>query len=219
MTGEVAESMATPRASDLAYERLRELILTLKLPPGAVLNEQALADEIGLGRMPVREAIARLAADRFLTVHPRRSTVVSSFALEDVLDMFDAREAIECGVAHMAARRASDADLQTLRELVISTDRARDGTDHEAFLREDHRIHAFLIHMVRNQLLQDAADRLLLHNLRFWRSYWSSRPAANASMVPHKALLAALESRDAEAAEAAMREHIAASRQLLQSSF
>lgn len=212
-------AIARPRASDIAYEQLREMILDLRLPPGAVVNEQDLAAELELGRMPVREAIARLASDRFVVVHPRQSTLVTAFGLDDILDMFDAREAIECGVAHIAARRASGTDLAALRRLVEGADRAREGTDHEAFLRDDHEIHAFLVHMVRNQLLQDAADRLLMHNLRFWRSYWASRPAQHATMITHADLLAALEDHNAEQAEKAMREHIAASRQLLQSSF
>jgi DNA-binding GntR family transcriptional regulator len=212
-------AIARPRASDIAYEQLRAMILDLRLPPGAVVNEQDLAAELELGRMPVREAIARLASDRFVVVHPRRSTLVTAFGLDDILDMFDAREAIECGVAHIAARRASATDLAALRRLVEGADRAREGTDHEAFLRDDHEIHAFLVHMVRNQLLQDAAGRLLMHNLRFWRSYWASRPAQHATMITHAGLLAALEDHDAEQAEKAMREHIAASRQLLQSSF
>jgi DNA-binding GntR family transcriptional regulator len=77
----------------------------------------------------------------------------------------------------------------------------------------------FLAHMLRNPQLQDAADRLLLHNLRFWRSYWSSRPAQDAAMLSHADLLTALEARDPEAAEQAMRAHIAASLRLLTSSF
>jgi DNA-binding GntR family transcriptional regulator len=211
--------MARPRASDIAYEQLREMILDLRLPPGGVVNEQELAAKLELGRMPVREAIARLTSDRFITVHPRRSTMVTAISLDDTLDIFDAREAIECGVAHIAARRALPGDLAALRGLVQAADRARADTDPEAYLRDDHEIHAFLVHMVRNPLLQDAADRLLLHNLRFWRSYWASRPAGHATMIPHADLLAALEQHQPEQAERAMREHIAASRRLLQSSF
>lgn len=211
--------MARPRASDIAYEQLREMIIDLRLPPGSVVNEQELATELALGRMPVREAIARLASDRFITVHPRRSTLVTAISLDDTLDMFDAREAIECGVAHIAARRALPSDLGALRRLVEAADRAREDTDPEAYLRDDHEIHAFLVHMVRNSLLQDAADRLLLHNLRFWRSYWASRPARKPTMISHAQLLAALEGHDSERAEQAVREHIAASRRLLQSSF
>jgi DNA-binding GntR family transcriptional regulator len=129
--------------------------------------------------------------------------------------MFDAREAIECGVAHIAARRATADDLATLEDLIAAADRAREGTDHEAFLRDDHAVHVFLVHLVRNQLLQDAADRLLLHNLRFWRSYWATRPARMTTMISHDELLAALKAGDAEGAEAAMREHLGRSRQLL----
>jgi DNA-binding GntR family transcriptional regulator len=211
--------MARPRASDIAYEQLREMILDLRLPPGSVVNEQELAAKLELGRMPIREAIARLASDRFITVHPRRSTLVTAISLDDTLDIFDAREAIECGVAHIAARRALPSDLAALRLLVEAADRARADTDPEAYLRDDHEIHTFLVQMVRNPLLQDAAGRLLLHNLRFWRSYWASRPARHASMISHAELLAALEAHNPEQAEQAMREHIAASRQVLQSSF
>ncbi|HEX3679990.1 MAG TPA: GntR family transcriptional regulator, partial [Galbitalea sp.] len=207
-----------PRASDLAYEELRERILDLRLPPGSLVNELALASDLGMGRMPVREAVARLAIDRFITVLPRRGTVVTQVGLEDVLDIFDAREAIECGAVHIVASRATDEDLATLRRLIEAADRARDGTDHEAFLRDDHAIHSFLVHMVRNSLLQDAADRLLLHNLRFWRTYWASRPAQHATMISHGSLLAALEAGDPEQAEKAMREHLVASRQLLRAS-
>jgi DNA-binding GntR family transcriptional regulator len=219
MTGEAVVAIAQPRASDIAYRQLREMILDLRLAPGTVINEQELAAGLRMGRMPVREAIARLASDRFVVVHPRRSTLVTAFSLDDILDMFDAREAIECGVAHIAARRASAGDLTALRRLVEGAERAREGTDHEAFLRDDYEIHAFLVRMVRNQLLQDAADRLLLHNLRFWRSYWASRPAQHATMITHADLLAALDDHNPEQAEKAMREHIAASRQLLQASF
>jgi len=212
---EEARVLPAQRASDTAYEELRSRILDLRLAPGTVVFEQALAAELGLGRMPVREAIARLAVDRFVTVQPRRGTIVTAPSLEDVADMFDAREAIECGVAHIAARRASAEDLATLADLITAADQARHGTDHEAFLRDDHAVHTFLVHLVHNPLLQDAADRLLLHNLRFWRSYWSTRPARMTTMISHADLLAALQAGDAEGAEAAMREHIARSRQLL----
>jgi DNA-binding GntR family transcriptional regulator len=217
----VAAAVGVPvrRASDQAYDTLLEMILDLRIPPGTVLNEQQIATQIGLGRMPVREAVARLAQDRFITVMPRRGTVVTALTLDDVLDMFEAREAIECGVAYIAARRASDDDLATLRRLISAAELAREAAVPESYLRDDHEIHAFLVHMIRNSLLQDAADRLLQHNLRFWRSYWATHPPQHSSMLSHSGLLAALEARDPEAAEAAMREHIVASRQLLQAVF
>jgi DNA-binding GntR family transcriptional regulator len=142
-----------------------------------------------------------------------------TFGVDEVLDLFEAREAVECGLAYIAARRANAEDLAELRRLVLAAEQAREGSDHMAFLRDDHEIHSLLVHMVPNPLLQDAAERLLLHSLRFWRSYWSSRPAQYATMISHADLLTALEAGDTDAAESAMRQHISASLKLLSSSF
>lgn len=211
--------MAPKRDSDVAYLQLLDRIVTLELPPGTFLNESSLASDLGLGRMPVREALARLAGDRFITIVPRRGTVVTPLTLDDVLDMFEAREAIQCGIAHIAATRATSGDLRTLKNLVGAADEARRTADHERFLLQDHEVHKFLVHMIRNPLLQDVGNRLLLHSLRFWRSYWANRPARPDAMLTHDALIAALESRDADQAEKAMREHLHGSRQLMRDLF
>lgn len=210
---------APTRASDVAYHELRDRIVDLRLPPGHPVNEIAVAAELGLSRMPVHEAVGRLAVERFITVLPRRGSVVTALELPDVLDLFSAREALECGIAHLAARRATDADLARLRELVETADGARDPSDHLQFLIEDYEVHAFLVAIVRSPLLWDLAERLLLHNLRFWRSYWSTQPVHQTALISHHEMLLALESRDPDAAEEAMRAHIAGSRQLLQASF
>ena len=207
------------RASEIAYNELLGRIVDLRLPPGSVINEKAMGVELGIGRMPVREAIARLATGRFLTVLPRRGAVVSPIGLTDVLDMFEAREAIECGVVYIVAERATSAELATLRDLVARADIARTGIDHETYLRADHAVHAYLVHMVHNGLLQDAADRLLLHNLRFWHLYWSTRPPQPSTMMSHSRLVEALESHDPEDAARAMRGHLQESRALVQEAF
>lgn len=206
-------------AADVAYEQVKEQIVDLRLPPGTIVNETSLAAQLRIGRTPVHEALARLASDRFVTVLPRRGTMVATLALADVLDLFEAREAIECGVAHIAATRASDADLAQLRTLIANADRAREGQAHEAYLRDDHAIHAFLIHMINNALLRDTGDLLLQHNLRFWRWYWDARPPRAQAMYSHHSLLVALEDHDPLRASEAMRAHIADSRQAIHALF
>jgi DNA-binding GntR family transcriptional regulator len=207
------------RDSDRAYEQLLDMVLDLRLAPGEVVNEQALAAQLGFGRMPVHEAVARLAADRLAIIMPRRGTVISPIALKDVVDMFEAREAIECGVAYIAARRATEKDLERMLDLIKTADMARDGQDWEEYLKADHAFHTFLVHMINNPLLQDAADRLLLHNLRFWRLYFSGRPAQHHVMLSHEKLHKAISSHNPEKAELAMREHISNSRGMIQSLF
>jgi len=195
------------------------MLLDLRLSPGAVVNEQALAGELELGRMPVHEALARLASDGFLTVLPRRGTVVSAFTLNDVLDLFEAREAIECGAVQIAARKASDDHVAALAELVATAERARVTTKPEDYLQADYRIHLFVVGILNNSMLQDQVERLLMHNLRFWRFYFSSRTVRVTAMLSHDDLLAALRDRDGDAAQSAMRQHIADSRGMLQALF
>ncbi len=195
------------------------MIIDLRLHPGMMVDELSLAAEIGLGRTPVHEAVARLVIDRLVTVLPRRGLMIAPIGLEQVREIFEAREAVECGNAYFAVQHATDADLAELGRLVMAAEDAREETNVLRFLEDDQRIHRFLAHMVRNSFLQDAADRILLHNLRFWRFYFTTRRAQPGTLVTHRPLLAALERRDAREALIAMREHILASRTLLNELF
>jgi DNA-binding GntR family transcriptional regulator len=207
------------RDSDTAYNLLLDRIVDLSIPPGAILNEQFLAAELEFGRTPVREALARLATDRFVTILPRRGIIVAPITFEDVLAMFEARETIECGIAYIAATRVTESDLEEMRRLVSTADAARLTGDSEQFLLADNAVHSFLIQMIKNPILQEAAERLLSHNLRFWRLYWRDRPVRPDAMLSHAKLIAAIESQDSRTAEEAMRHHLRASYQLVQLQF
>jgi len=215
MSTGAASNLVPLRASDVAYEQLREMILDLRLAPGEVLNELSLAARIGIGRMPVREALQRLASDRFVVALPRRGTVVSSMTMVDVAHLYEAREAVECGIARVVVRRITDEQIRELRSLVERTDEARSVFDAERFLLDDLRVHRFVIGMLDNALLHNAADSLLLHNLRFWRSFFQTRLPQGDTMMSHRDLLTAFENRDGSAAEEATRAHIEGARQLL----
>jgi DNA-binding GntR family transcriptional regulator len=215
MSTGAASNLVPLRASDVAYEQLREMILDLRLAPGEVLNELSLSARIGIGRMPVREALQRLASDRFVVALPRRGTVVSSMTMVDVAHLYEAREAVECGIARVVVRRITDEQIRELRSLVERADEARGVFDAERFLLDDLRIHRFVIGMLDNALLHNAADSLLLHNLRFWRSFFQTRLPQGDTMLSHRDLLMAFENRDGSAAEEATRAHIEGARQLL----
>ncbi len=82
--------------SDLAYERIKEMIITAKLPPGALLTEGELASQLGMGRMPVREAMQRLAQDDLVMIVPRKGSFVLPIQVEDLQKIFELRGALEC---------------------------------------------------------------------------------------------------------------------------
>jgi len=217
-TGMVTRGGAV-RVSDVAYDRLSTRILNLELEPGQVVDEQSLATTVGLGRMPVREALARLAGERLVTVMPRRGMMIAPIGLRTVLEIFHAREAIECGNAYLAAQLMTPEDLTVFREFVMRTETHREPGHSGQFLDADHDVHSFLGDMVHNPFLHDATEQILKHNRRLWNFYFSMRPPRRDSLMSHEPVLRALEIRDPLAAQGAMREHILASRALLQGLF
>jgi len=214
-----APAARATRASDAAYRRLRDLIVELRLRPGALVDEQSLAAELGLGRMPVREAMARLAGDRLVVIMPRRGMIISLIGLDSVREIFEARETIECGTAYWAARHVTDDELAELRRLIEAAESARREVAFARFLEDDQHIHHTLARAAHNSFVEGAAERLLVHNLRFWRYFAAAHRVTPSAMVTHRPLLAALERRDASAAHAAMRAHIRAARGLLNQLF
>lgn len=210
---------APARTSDVAYAELRRLIVDLELAPGELVNEAALAERLGLGRMPVREALARLAQERFLTVLPRRGTVVPEISLTGVLDMLEAAELLEAGIAADVCRKASDSELAELITMFEAVDEAGRSGDYLHFLTVDHRAHVAMAEVFANPFVTPIAETTLLHNLRFWRYCHRRRVLEDTHIQSHTPLVDALRARDGVAAEASVRTLVTTARGSLQGLF
>ena len=127
--------------SDRAYYRIRELIVSLTLPPGSILNERELMQELGLGRTPVREALRTLAREQLVEVYPRRGIFVSGVDVGDLAGLSEVRLALETAGARLAAERARPEDRERCAELLEELERAADGHDERALIELDQRIH------------------------------------------------------------------------------
>src|SRR6201986_223991 len=90
--------------ADRAYADLRDRIVTLRIAPGAPIDEDVLGGELGIGRTPVREAIKRLALENLVTVFPRRGTFASEINITDLRDISDVRTQLEGHAAYRAAQ-------------------------------------------------------------------------------------------------------------------
>src|ERR671923_599140 len=104
--------------ADRAYVELRDQIVTLALPPGAPINEEALGRELDLGRTPLREAIKRLALENLVCVYPRRGTFATEINITDLAHISDVRVQLEGHAAYRAAQRLTPAQRDELDALV-----------------------------------------------------------------------------------------------------
>lgn len=202
-------------SAERAHQRLQEMIVTGVLRPGDVLNEQALADQLGLGRTPVREAIQRLAWQRLLFVFPRRGITVAKLALEDVQEIFEARETIEARLAELAAMRRSERDAADLAELGHRVHDMADSTNLHGYLKEDQALHRAIARVARNQLLESAADQLLILSDWVWHRYFARHDSAAHDYFQHDTIVRAILDGDAPEAFQAMADHVRRSRDLV----
>ncbi|MCZ2403506.1 GntR family transcriptional regulator [Paenarthrobacter sp. Z7-10] len=115
------------RASDRAYATLRNDIVQWRLPPGSVLAEVDQALRLGVSRTPLREALARLAADGLAAPHSGRSMVVTDISLDHVSELFELRGALECRAAELAAERGDRHVFATLAQEFSAAATALEG--------------------------------------------------------------------------------------------
>jgi DNA-binding GntR family transcriptional regulator len=199
--------------SDFAYRRVRELILSGELAPGAVINQELLAREIGISTTPLREALRRLKEQGFVELGAHRDARVTELEAEEARDLLEVRRSLDPLAAALAAERRTRQDIAEMRASLehlqalptqptmeqLSTHRAF----HSAIYRASH--NARLIEMLDG--VWDTGDRYRLHGLEVERSA-EERAAKDRE---HKLLFEAVVEGDAETAAEVMRAHIATS--------
>jgi DNA-binding GntR family transcriptional regulator len=206
-SGLPAESLA-----DQAYLRLREEIIRVELPPGTVLREEDLTRRLGMGRTPVRAAIQRLRGDGFITVLPRRGTLVSEINITDLAGIYEVRTKMESWASRLAAERARAPDRAEAGELIAQLEALRPETGHEELLELDRRIHRFVYRCAKNDFLAETLDQY--HNLSLrilhvaMSRYPSLTPRLDEVVHQQRRLLEAVRSGDADGAEQVAIEHI-----------
>jgi DNA-binding GntR family transcriptional regulator len=147
----------------VAYRKLRRLILTTELRPGAALNEADLISRIGVGRTPLRDALHLLAHEGLVDILPRRGTFVGQVTVSDLQQIFDVRSGIEDIVATAAAARANEADIADIRALVVLAKRTR-GPESDVEL--DSAFHSLMLRVAGNRYLAEMYQRLADASLR-----------------------------------------------------
>ncbi|GAW33487.1 putative HTH-type transcriptional regulator YdfH [Roseovarius sp. A-2] len=195
---------------DHVYERLREAILEMNIYEDDAdlrLDERSLAEQLQISRTPLRDAIARLEADGLLTVVPRKGVFLQRKSLEEILEMIIAWAALESMAARLAAERATDTEIATLRKIAEKYNDATSATRIAEYSDDNLKFHLHILEISHCALLKSMAEGVFLHikAVRL-RSMWEG-DRVKRSVVDHAEIIEALERRDAEDAANKVREH------------
>jgi DNA-binding GntR family transcriptional regulator len=198
--------------ADRAYLRLREEIISVALAPGTLLREEELTRRLGVGRTPVREAVQRLHRDGFVTVIPRRGTLVSEINITDLAGIYEVRAHLESWAARLATERAGAADRAEAEGLLGELEALDAGGAYEHLLALDRRIHRFAYRCAKNAHLAETLDQY--HNLSLrilnvaLKRYPKLTPRLDDVVHDQRRLLSAIIAGDGDAAEQAAAEHV-----------
>lgn len=202
------EAAGARSLSERAYYAIRELIITLELPPGSVVSERDLMRQLELGRTPVREALRRLAWESLVDVYPRRGMFVSSVEVRDLAGLSEVRCALEPVAARLASERASDEDRAVLTGLLDELARAADEHDERALIELDQRIHRHVYRCTHNPFLEETLVGYYLLTLRIWFLALDRVAHLGEAIHEHRVLLEAIRAGDGETAADAMLLHV-----------
>ncbi|MFF2487519.1 GntR family transcriptional regulator [Microbacterium sp. NPDC058062] len=189
---------------------LRDRIVRGDFVPGDRLVERVLAEEMGVSRVPVREALTLLKGEGFVQEVPRRGVIVTVLAKEDVDDLFDVRVALDVQCARLASARATDAEIEALAAIADDADAALARGDLGAIAELNQAFHDALPRMAHNRILASTLEPLE------GRLHWVLRQNRSPEILlrEHRELVEALAKRDVEAAADVALRHVDTSRAL-----
>jgi DNA-binding GntR family transcriptional regulator len=196
-------------------ERLRQRIFAHELAPGDWIDEQRLADEYGISRTPLREALKVLASEGLVELKPRRGCYVTEISRQDLDDIFPLMAMLEGRCAGDAVRQAKPADIAELNDIHARLESAADERRIDAFFEVNQEFHKKIQELAGNRrmlsVIQDLRKALKLSRLHSL----SLEGRLQQSLAEHRAIMAAIRARDAASAEKLMHDHILCGREAL----
>ncbi|MFC5994483.1 GntR family transcriptional regulator [Pseudonocardia hispaniensis] len=180
--------------------------------PGQRLVESDLTREFGVSRGPLREAFGRLAADGLVVIKPYRGALVRRMSREDIVELFEVREALEGQAARLAAERIDTADHRSRLEGVIAeVHEHRGSSDVSRYMDVNERFHQVIVEIAGNTMLARLLGQLHVQAFRLLYRRLIDVAAKADSIDEHDAVAAAILASDPGNAEQAMREHVRSS--------
>lgn len=207
--------MIKKKSRDKAYDNIRDLILSMKIMPGQSVTENALSDQLGLGRTPVREALARLESEGLIYSKNGRKTVYT-LTIEEIKEIFDIKYALEGAMAKWAAERGTSADKKRLRSIMsdmkrLAKTRPENEQERENYLHSwikiDKALHDVIFKMAGSEKAARIVEKLNIQWHRTRISVYAIEGRILRSSKEHEEFVNYIIEGNAEKAEASMKKH------------
>jgi len=189
-------------------EALRDAIRKGILEPGERLMEVQVAEELGISRTPVREAIRKLEQEGYVIMMPRRGTYVSDVSESDIKEIFEIRSALEALATGLAARRIEQEELETLQSMLFEIEGYIKQNDIEKIVETDIKFHGLLYQVSRNERLVNIISNLKEQLARFRTLSMSYPGRLYETLEEHSEMVEAIANGDVSAARDAAEHHM-----------
>lgn len=189
--------------AERAYDALEEMIIFRELVPGSMVSEKQLAESLGVGRTPVREALQRLSYEQMVAIHPRRGIQIPVIAFDVQLKILEVRREVEALCVRFATERASDVEKNQMRQLAEQLEMCAAGTNEREYAALLKRIHLLLVTAAGNEFVRLAMVPLQGLSRRFWFAYKNAHSDVQQAAQLHATTLRHVVAGDAAAAERA----------------
>ncbi len=199
--------------SQPVYQRLKEMIVNGSLLPGQKLKQEKLAAELGVSRTPLLKALQSLEHEMLVESIPRRGMFVKEISAQEIIDVYDCREAVESMALRLAIERATDAEILKMKK-IFEPFSDTDKIDVKKYQKADENFHDLIIDLSKNPVLKKMSQMSDIHK-RVYQYGLVRQPEETLS--EHMNIVNAVLSRDFEAADRALRNHIGLSRKKLYS--
>jgi len=202
--------LTVQRLTDTVYRTLKEQILARTFPPGHRLRVDELAEQLGVSRTPLKDALNLLASEGLVEIVPRRGTFVADLSTEDIVEVFEIRRALELLAAETLAHRITPDQLARLRAELEAVSGAGDRADVVGHMRRNLAFHQLFVELAGNRRLGELYDSLRAH-IQIGRVHargtdWRRR--LRQEQIEHQEIIDALEARDTPRLLAAVTAHI-----------
>ena len=215
-TSEATARVAIPRLEDTstfadrAYAALKDVIVSLDIydqRDEVRLDERQLAQDLGISRTPVREAMAQLEREGFVRSVPRRGIYVVRKTKQEVIELITAWAALESMAARLITTIAADEEIATLRRMFTKFENGQLHAKLDEYSEVNIEFHQTIIRLSHNRVLIDLAENLFTHMRMIRRKTIGEEDRADRSIRDHLNIIQALEARDTERAEDLVRNH------------